>query len=168
MDKTTKLFIGISILLITIDLYLKSYITSNFNFGQRSQIIDGILTLVHAKTSGNPFSFSSISSVIKMIIFILLILTLYRFRTKGIHKGFKYSSILIIAGFLGNIFDKILMGKWSSNYLHTDYIWFEPTRYVVNLSSLMYSLGWALLIIMILVIVIRRPKELLSAMKKTT
>ena len=110
-------------------------------------------------------SFSSFPVIaIKTPIYLFVFFVFFRSQTKDVNTFLKYASTLIVFGLLGNFLDKILIGGWNSNYLHTDNLLFRfISRSIVNLSSILSSLGSLLLIIAIAL----NLKDFISLFKRT-
>lgn len=88
---------------------------------------------------------------IKILFQILIFILFLRVQGLEIKKLYKISVSLIIFGWMGNYLDKFILMSGDSNYQHLDYFRIIGFRPFMNISTLMTSAGWILLLIAIVI-----------------
>ena len=127
MPKLYK-WLGISAVVIALDLYTKQLIQKVFQFGEQLRITN-FLDIVHFHNEGAAFGFlnnaggwqkwffTSIAAVASLVIIYLL-------KKHQNEKLFCFGLALILGGALGNLYDRITLGyvvdflsfHWNNNY----------------------------------------------------
>ena len=134
---------------ILFDLLIKKYIASHFGIGQTVFSIKGFLIIAkveaHSMSYGwkQPFDYFLILTIILQVLFLVFFIRMIR---KKADRRFIIFSLMIIAGWTGNYFDKLFFST-SNSYQQLDYLNFPiVSGAFTNLSALMSLLGWILLI----------------------
>lgn len=151
---TTKGFVGICLGLIILDLFIKIFINKNYEQGQFNQILGGLFTIGNVKTVSMALGFDishKIMIAIKVIFQLAIVLLFFRVQRLNIKKLYKVSVSLIVFGWLGNYLDKFILMSGDSNYQHLDYFRIIGFRPFLNISTVMTSIGWILLLIAIVI-----------------
>lgn len=140
------LFIGIY---IAIDLLTKEFVYGPMAAGKPDIIIwKGVLRLTPVENTGASFGIfqgkTNILTIVSLVTVVVLTLVLI-FSVKNRNGWYRAALILIIAGGLGNIIDRLALG-----YVR-DWIYFELINFAVfNLADSGLTVGCALLIIYVL------------------
>jgi signal peptidase II len=107
-------WLALSALIIVLDQATKSWISSHFRFGEELPIT-AFFSLVMAYNTGAAFSFLAQASGWQRYFFIVLalgagVLLVYLLRRGG-DKAYLTGIALILGGALGNVWDRITLGK---------------------------------------------------------
>ena len=151
---TTKRFVGICLGLIILDLVLKFIVDKTYEQGQFNQILGGLFTIGNVKTLSMAMGFDisqKLTIAIKILFQILIFILFLRVQGLEIKKLYKISVSLIIFGWMGNYLDMFILMSGDSNYQHLDYFRIIGFRPFMNISTLMTSTGWILLLIAIVI-----------------
>lgn len=109
----------IIVALTAVDQFLKMTVITNLKPIQSVTVIPGFLEFTYLENTGSAFGFfAGFSTVIMVVIILLTILVLvFLFRYKH-HTFLSYAAcILIVAGGLGNLVDRIAFG-YVIDYIH--------------------------------------------------
>lgn len=159
-------FIVLTMTIILIDLILKSVIIKNFEIGEKFQLIGGLITISRVQNLRLAFGFEispKVIEIIKIIIQVIFVLIFVKIQKVKINKLYKYSMTLIVFGWIGNYIDRIIFSNSNSNYMYLDYLNISGVfRFFTNLSSLITSIGWLLILIAIII----KTKDLRIIFKK--
>ena len=152
LKNATKGFILVCLGLIILDLLFKILINKNYEQGQYNQILGGLITIGNVKTISMALGFEisyKIILVIRIVIQLLFVLLFFRVQGLNVKILYKYSITLLIFGWLGNYMDRFILMSGDLNYQHLDYLRLIGFRPFMNISTVMVSLGWILLLIAI-------------------
>jgi len=146
--------------LIGVDLASKSIVTAQLAGGSKV-IIPKILTLIYSENYGASFGIFSGKPVLILIISIsasvavLIFLLIYR----KSHKFLRLSLIMILAGAIGNIIDRIVLG-YVRDFIDYTFLktWFNFNFAICNVADVFLSVGAVMLIIYVLFIYKEKPK----------
>ena len=119
-------YIFLSILLITIDQFIKKVVVENIGLYEQIDIIKGFFSLYHCRNTGSAFSLladkawgiyflSGISLLLGVVIFVFMII--------ASRKGMKLISLafcLLSSGAFGNLVDRFLL-RYVVDYLRFDF-----------------------------------------------
>lgn len=103
------LFIGI----IAIDQIVKSCIRTGFMLGESLPIISGFFKLTYVRNEGAAFSMFENNEFVTIGLTIALLLACIVIFVKAFKKGEKalcYSLVMIIAGGISNLYDRLFLG----------------------------------------------------------
>lgn len=150
LNNTPKRFFAICIGLIILDLIFKNLILSNFEQGSYEKIGGGLMNIGKVKTTQRPFG-SGLFNTLFPIAQILFVLLTFRLQKLEIHKLFKYSSAMIVFGWIGNFLDKLILSNWESGYVHLDYFNIGRKGPFMNISSILASIGLILFVVAIII-----------------
>ena len=110
----------------------------------------GLVTIGNVKTMKFAFSSTPIYMIfpIAQVLFVLLF---FRLQKLEVHRLFKYSSTMIVFGWLGNFLDKLILSQDGANYLHLDYFNIGGSGNFMNISSVLVLIGWILFLAAIII-----------------
>ena len=146
-------YIFLSILLITIDQFIKKVVVENIKLYDQVDVIKGFFSLYHCRNTGSAFSLfadkpwgiyflSGISVLLGVVIFIFMIISS--------RKGMKLISLafcLLSSGAFGNLVDRFLL-RYVIDYLRFDFG--SYTFPIFNFADICAVLGTILLICIII------------------
>jgi lipoprotein signal peptidase len=142
-------------IITALDLLFKYLITNNLEIGEGIQILGGLITLCRIQNYGMAFGIPIghlLIVIIKISIQAIFVILFIRIQQVKINKLIKYSSTLIVFGWIGNHLDRIFFASGDSRYFQLDYInvgWLF--QLCTNISSLITILGWILFLIAIVI-----------------
>lgn len=80
-----------------------------------------------------------------------MVVLFIRIQMVNVGKFLKVSSLIVI-GWFGIIFDRLILANGMSNYIHMDYFCINGVmNYFLNLSSLMTTIGYILFVVALIV-----------------
>ncbi len=146
-------YIFLSILLITIDQFIKKVVVENIGLYEQIDIIKGFFSLYHCRNTGSAFSLfadkawgiyflSAISLLLGVVIFVFMII--------ASRKGMKLISLafcLLSSGAFGNLVDRFLL-RYVVDYLRFDFG--SYTFPIFNFADICAVVGTILLICIII------------------
>ncbi len=111
-------FIGLVVLVIALDLTTK-YIAESYLYGKTLTIIDGFFNLVLIWNRGAAFGvLAAAPEIIRVLVLIIasilavIITVLYAYKNREKLSNLQFYSLALIAGgALGNLYDRIFLGK---------------------------------------------------------
>ncbi len=108
-----KLIVLFTIILTAIDQIIKYFITTNMEIYKSVKVIPNFFYLTYVKNDGAAFSMFSGSRIFLIIIAFLVLIILIRsiIMDKKIMKMDIISYSLILSGIIGNLIDRIIIGK---------------------------------------------------------
>lgn len=108
-----KLIILITIILTAIDQIIKYFITTNLEVYKSIKVIPNFFYLTYVKNDGAAFSMLSGSRIFLIVVAFLVLIILIRSIVidKNIKKIDIISYSLILSGIIGNLIDRIFVGK---------------------------------------------------------
>lgn len=134
------------VILIAIDRIIKLIIESELEAGDRVEVIKGVFSIFHIKNDGAAFSSFSGAGFLLIIIpaaMILCLLFFLIFKREKLNNLIEWGIILISAGGIGNLIDRIIAG------VVTDYLSFWSFA-VFNFADICVCIGCGSLMIGIL------------------
>lgn len=155
--------LAIVALLIVADMLTKKYIYGYCDKNHNINIITNVLSFTAVKNTGAGFGLlqgqtQALTVISAICSVILLILIFYSYPRKN--KVLRSSLVLICAGAIGNIIDRMFLG-----YVR-DFIYFEPINFpVFNFADSCLTIGTVLLIIYILFFYNQEEKTIEDAKK---
>lgn len=113
-----KNFVGLTVLIIVLDLITK-YIAEKYLYGKTLTIIDGFFDLILIWNRGAAFGvLAAAPEIVRILILIIasvlavIITVLYAYKNRDKLSNLQfYSLALISGGALGNLYDRIFLGK---------------------------------------------------------
>jgi len=135
-----------SIIFIALDQFSKFYIVQSIKYGTKIQIIRNFFSLTNVRNFGAGFSIlqNQRTFLIFVPIVAVFVLTYLLVTEKNKRKITSISYILIIAGAIGNLIDRVRLG-FVIDFL--DFIIFGYDFPVFNLADTFITIGCFLLII---------------------
>ena len=110
-------YIFLALLILLSDRVSKSEISNHFELGQPVAVIDGFFNITYVQNTGIAFGFfSTLSSPVKVLILCLvaaiaaIVVVIYSLRHDPRKSMLQVALALILAGALGNLYDRILYG----------------------------------------------------------
>jgi len=110
-------YIFLAFLILLSDRVSKSAITDHFELGQPVAVIDGLFNITYVQNTGIAFGFfSTLSSPVKVLILSLvagiaaIVVVIYSLRHDPRNSMLQVALAMILAGALGNLYDRILYG----------------------------------------------------------
>lgn len=109
---STLIALAAIILLIAVDQITKLLISSNFEVGESIHVINGLLDFTYVQNKGAAFGMFANQRWVFMILTTVLIAAIIAIWFKGYitHITGKVSAILLVAGGMGNMIDRLLLG----------------------------------------------------------
>lgn len=148
--KQKVLALNITWLLVVIDLLSKSYIASNISVSQRIPVIDGFFWLTNYRNTGAAWSFlENQTSLLTLISLVAFVGILIHYLKKDISNVEILAFVLILAGTLGNLYDRFFFG-----YVR-DFLSFNIFGYmfpVFNVADSCLVIGVAILMLDVLLL----------------
>ncbi len=135
-------------LLVVIDRALKIFLMPILNTGETYTLIPGILGLTYVENTGAGFGlFQGRTTALSIATFIIILVMLYIlfFVAKKYHLLFKVSMIMIIAGGLGNLYDRVF-NQFVFDYL--EFLFFNFP--IFNFADCLVTVGAVLFAVAIL------------------
>lgn len=135
-----------SIIFIALDQFSKFYIVQSIKYGTKIQIIRNFFSLTNVRNFGAGFSIlqNQRTFLVFVPIVAVFVLTYLLVTEKNKRKITSISYILIIAGAIGNLIDRVRLG-FVIDFL--DFIIFGYDFPVFNLADTFITIGCFLLII---------------------
>lgn len=138
----------ITALLTGLDQYSKYLIVKNIPLNEHIEIIKGFFSIAHVRNYGAGFSIMQNQRLLLTLISILgFIIVSYFLLTDKNNNLFKFSYLLVLAGTLGNLIDRVRLG-YVVDFL--DFIIFGYDFPVFNVADSFITVGCGLLIIIYL------------------
>lgn len=140
--------------LLAADQLLKYFVLLYLKPVSSVTVIGGLLELAYVENTGAAFglfkNFIWFVVLITVIAFLAIIVLLFRYRN---HTCFSYiASVLLIAGGLGNLVDRILYG-FVVDYIHV--LFFD---YIFNFADCCITVGAVLFVVHVLLLSYREKK----------
>ena len=138
--------------LIILDQLLK------INTPKDMQLIDGILKLTYVENTGGAFGILSSNTITLIIANIIVIIAVTRYmivQKDKMNNISKTAGVLIIAGGISNLIDRIIRG-YVVDYIDITQIIKFP---IFNLADVMLTIGWIFFIIGIIVFMIQNKEK---------
>jgi lipoprotein signal peptidase len=143
-------FILLSILLSITDLIIKYLIAETFEPGELNSHLNGWVLIGRIENLRFPLGFNGgvgVFGYAVIAIQVVLVMFFVRIQIREADKYFKYSSALIVFGWVGNYLDRLFFANDNWAYVHLDYFNLAIAgKSFINLSSLMILTGWILFI----------------------
>lgn len=146
--KSMSRWLGLSAIVIALDLYTKHLISSAFSYGEH-MTVTGFFDLVRYHNEGAAFSFLAGAggwqrSFFSAIAIAASVVIVYLLRKHPAQKLFCFALALILGGALGNLYDRLTLG-----YV-VDFLYFHYQSYywpAFNLADSAITCGVVLLLI---------------------
>ncbi len=141
------------LILAALDQIIKFIVTNQVMMNESIPVIAGFFSITYVKNTGGAFSFLAekpwgifVLAGISVMVSILLLIALYRLRTKNV-PWIRFALALLVAGTIGNMIDRI-----RTRYV-VDYLMFQFGSYtfpVFNLADMCIVCGSILLAVLLL------------------
>jgi signal peptidase II len=138
------------VLLIILDQASKLYIASKLTLGASIQVIKNFFYITYVTNSGAAWSMFSNLTMRWIFVFLALAVTVYLgwyLINKGGRPVMRWSIVLIMAGSIGNMLDRIISGKVTDFF---NFFIFGYDFPVFNVADCALTIGTILLVIQIL------------------
>lgn len=145
-----KIIYLVIIAIIVVDQWSKRIIVKNFNLYDSIPVIDGFFNITYVLNPGAAFGFlAKMSEQYRVFFFVVvtivaIFLVVYLLIKEKKHILRKYSYTLILAGAIGNLIDRITIGKV------VDFLDFYISKYhwpAFNVADISISCGVGLLLV---------------------
>jgi signal peptidase II len=110
-------YIVFVVLVLVADRISKSSIASSFDLGQPAPVIDGLFNITYVQNTGVAFGIlNAVSSPVKVFFLCLvagiaaIVVTVYSLRNDSHNRLLQGALALVLAGALGNLYDRIRLG----------------------------------------------------------
>ena len=135
-------------ILIALDQFIKNWALNDLKYKGSISVIENVFNLTYVENRGAAFGLFQNNQIVFVIVAIIAtIVGLYFLHSKKLNsKLCKFSIVLIIAGALGNLIDRIRL-DFVVDYFDFIFIW----NYVFNLADCFIVVGTILLCIYILI-----------------
>lgn len=163
MKRKTILTIIVEVLLIlvfvSVDLLTKTFIYEPIDAGAPDIVlINNILKFTAVQNTGASFGIFKGNAIILAIVSLIIIIVVFIIQmfslTKLKDKTFRFGLILIVAGGIGNIVDRFLLGHVR------DFIYFELIDFpVFNIADSCLTIGCVLIIIYVIIYYVKDCKK---------
>jgi len=109
--RTTLAAAGVAVAVIALDQLTKALVRSGLEFGERRELIPGVLDLVNVRNSGVAFGFLAGGGAILVVGTALALLALVLFFATHIGRSLVWLPTgLLLGGALGNLIDRLHAG----------------------------------------------------------
>lgn len=152
------------ILLVAIDQLTKYLIVQNVDINQAITVIKGFFEITHVENTGGAFSFLSdtswgifVLSSISGVIAVILVSLIFRLR-KSEFKFIRFILSILAAGTIGNLIDRVRIGKVI------DFLMFTFGKYtfpIFNVADICVVISSIVLVIMLIF-----DKKILDSLSK--
>lgn len=109
---STLIALAVIILLIAVDQITKLLISSNFDVGESIHVINGLLDFTYVQNRGAAFGLFANQRWVFLILTTVLMAAIITVWFKGYitHITGKISAVLLVAGGIGNMIDRLFLG----------------------------------------------------------
>jgi lipoprotein signal peptidase len=139
---------------LILDILIKSIVVNVFQPTEMSELLGGIFSIGRIQTirmAGFNFGAVSILFWITLMVQVLILWFTIRVQKRAVHKFYKYATIMIVFGCIGNYVDWILFSGGNFSYVYTEYFYFSLTGSLWSLTTLMITVGWLLLLLSVMI-----------------
>ena len=157
------LALTVGALVLAVDQYTKYFIMTNFELGQGTDFIKGVVDIVYIHNKGGAWGIleGHTWGLLAMTVIIMLVCIALLFKWGANNKLIFWAMSLVLFGGVGNLIDRIFRDGNVVDFLHFE---FWPTFPVFNIADCAIVIGVALLI---LYFTVDTVKELKSKMSQT-
>ena len=107
----TRMFIILFVTVLFLDQLTKSVINLTLDLGQSITLIPNVLWLTHVRNTGISFSFLTGNNLLLIFVVVAILGLLLFWHDQFSTPLAKVAYVLILAGLLGNLIDRILLGS---------------------------------------------------------
>lgn len=157
----------VGVVVLVADQYAKMLVAANFELGETTKFIDGILDFTYIHNTGGAWGMLSgytwLLISVTLIIMLVCIALLMRYGVKN--KLIFWSLILVLSGGVGNMIDRIFRDGEVIDFLHFAFFKSFP---VFNIADIAIVIGAGLLMFYFISGMIKEEKQKkLDALKTT-
>ncbi|MBQ3547031.1 MAG: signal peptidase II [Clostridia bacterium] len=147
---------------LAVDQYTKYFIMTNFELGQGTDFIKGIIDIVYIHNKGGAWGIleGHTWGLLAMTVVIMLVCIALLFKWGANNKLIFWAMSLVLFGGIGNLIDRIFRDGNVVDFLHFE---FWPTFPVFNVADCAIVIGVALLILYFTVDTVKELKSKMSA-----
>lgn len=155
------------IILFGADQLTKYLLTASLHSaGGTIVVIPDILTFIYSENTGASFGIFSDAPWVIMIISIATCIALIVYlliQKKKAHKFLRFSIIVLIAGAVGNIYDRLVFG-YVRDFIDYTFLetWFNINFAICNVADIVLFIGAGMLLFYIIFIYKDKPKTLVA------
>ena len=146
------------VLILVADQFTKYYIISNFTLGQSAEFINGFIDITYIHNRGGAWGmlsgYRAVLLIITAAVMAVCVIMLVKFGRKS--KLFFWAVMLVLAGGVGNLIDRVFRGGNVIDFLHFEFI---PDFPVFNIADCGIVIGAGLLILYFLIDMIKETKS---------
>ena len=157
----------VGVIVLVADQYTKTLVAANFDLGQSTKFIDGILDFTYIHNTGGAWGMLSgytwLLVSVTLVIMLVCIALLMRYGVQN--KIIFWALILVLSGGIGNMIDRIFRGGEVIDFLHFAFWRDFP---VFNIADIAIVIGAGLLMFYFISGMIKDERQKkLEAMKTT-
>lgn len=143
------LYLIISLIVIGLDQWLKSYIVANFQVGQGKKIIPNVLSFYYLQNDGAAWNIFSGQMWLFYVITIIAVVVViyYLFNSKTKNALFDTGLALVLGGIIGNFIDRVRL-QYVVDMFQLDFVHFN----IFNIADSAITVGIVLVFIYLLFI----------------
>jgi len=150
----TATFLIIISIIVAVDFIIKLIIVNTLQQHEEVVVINNVFSIIRIHNIKLALRLQGGYWMVDIVRFTfhaaLLLLTII-IQKRNVHKLYKYSTVMIVGGWIGNYMDRFLLAQGDSSYIQMDYLYFFMSGPVFNLSTTIISIGWVLLIISVII-----------------
>lgn len=149
-------------LVLAADQYTKYFIMTNFELGQGTDFIKGLIDIVYIHNKGGAWGIleGHTWGLLAMTVVIMLVCIALLFKWGARNKLIFWAMSLVLFGGVGNLIDRIFRDGNVVDFLHFE---FWPTFPVFNVADCAIVIGVALLILYFAVDTVKELKQKMSS-----
>ncbi len=147
---------AIILALVVVDIVIKVVIEKRFVEGESISVIKGFINFTYVKNTGAAFSLFS-NATIWLAIFsaiLIAIIVFADFKIKGQNGWYDAGFCLIVAGAVGNLYDRIFRG-FVRDFIEFDFMNFG----IFNVADIMLTVGVICYAVFVIFFMGKAPKE---------
>lgn len=142
-----KIFVGITALILVLDLWFKSFIENLIPLGKSITIIPDFFDLMNVRNTGAAWSMLSGGRVVFLILTPIVCAGLIYYFIKKNDKAQLTAISFILAGALGNFYDRVVFGYVRDMFAFNIFGYNFP---VFNIADSAVSIGVGILIVLVI------------------
>lgn len=144
---TIRFLVFISII-VAVDFAVKLIIVNTLAPHEEVVVLDNIFSIIRIHNVKLALGLRNgywMIDIVRFTFHALLLIFAIRAQKRDVHKLYKYSTAMIVCGWIGNYMDRFLLAQGDTSYVQMDYLFFYQFGFVFNLCTVIISVGWILL-----------------------